>query len=188
MMVRNDPPKYSQNNNIPIVVDTQQGHTTGKFFKKQIKPNEKLSKYYLMLLNFILNYANVFQMYKSLLQTFLKKRKLRIFYDYNRNTQYMLSCNTYSLNSLKVVYNYTKSMTSDFAYLISNRTVIKLSLTRGRPRKVNKDKDELVEDVKDVETGVESSKENKRGRSKKLKTAFEKEKPKKRGRPPISKK
>ncbi|RNA17268.1 hypothetical protein BpHYR1_010244 [Brachionus plicatilis] len=27
MMVRNDPPIYSQNNNIPIVVGTQQGHT-----------------------------------------------------------------------------------------------------------------------------------------------------------------
>ncbi|RNA41382.1 hypothetical protein BpHYR1_011941 [Brachionus plicatilis] len=48
--------------------------------------------------------------------------------------------------------------------------------------------DELVEDVIDVETGVEVAKENKRGRSKKLKTALEKEKPKKRGRPPKSKK
>ncbi|RNA22586.1 hypothetical protein BpHYR1_009985 [Brachionus plicatilis] len=27
MMVRNDPPIYSQNNNIPIVVGTQQSHT-----------------------------------------------------------------------------------------------------------------------------------------------------------------
>ncbi|RNA29566.1 hypothetical protein BpHYR1_041899 [Brachionus plicatilis] len=27
MMVRNDPPIYSQNNNIPIVVGTQQDHT-----------------------------------------------------------------------------------------------------------------------------------------------------------------
>ncbi|RNA39333.1 hypothetical protein BpHYR1_051042 [Brachionus plicatilis] len=27
MMVRNDPPIYGQNNNIPIVVGTQQGHT-----------------------------------------------------------------------------------------------------------------------------------------------------------------
>ncbi|RNA22619.1 hypothetical protein BpHYR1_002561 [Brachionus plicatilis] len=27
MMVRNDPPIYSQNNNIPIVVGTQLGHT-----------------------------------------------------------------------------------------------------------------------------------------------------------------
>ncbi|RNA43796.1 hypothetical protein BpHYR1_014732 [Brachionus plicatilis] len=44
----------------------------------------------------------------------------------------------------------------------------------GRPRKVNKDEDELVEDVIDVETGVEVAKENKRGRSKKLKTALEK--------------
>ncbi|RMZ92815.1 hypothetical protein BpHYR1_001118 [Brachionus plicatilis] len=46
----------------------------------------------------------------------------------------------------------------------------------------------LVEDVINVETGVEVAKENKRGRSKKLKRALEKEKPKKRGRPPKSKK
>ncbi|RNA20458.1 hypothetical protein BpHYR1_037572 [Brachionus plicatilis] len=59
---------------------------------------------------------------------------------------------------------------------------------RGRPRKVNKDEDELVEDVIDVETGVEVAKGNKRGRSKKMKTALEKEKPKKRERPPKSKK
>ncbi|RNA23271.1 hypothetical protein BpHYR1_033070 [Brachionus plicatilis] len=57
---------------------------------------------------------------------------------------------------------------------------------RGRPRKVNKDEDELVEDVIDVETEV--AKENKRGRSKKMKTALEKEKPKKKGRHPKSKK
>ncbi|RNA30273.1 hypothetical protein BpHYR1_027637 [Brachionus plicatilis] len=53
---------------------------------------------------------------------------------------------------------------------------------------MNKDEDELVEDVIDVETGVEVAKENKRDRSKKLKTALEKEKPKNRGRPPKSKK
>ncbi|RNA12531.1 hypothetical protein BpHYR1_051630, partial [Brachionus plicatilis] len=52
----------------------------------------------------------------------------------------------------------------------------------------NKDEDELVEDVKDVEIRVEVAKENKRGRSKKLETPLEKEKPKKRGRPPKSKK
>ncbi|RNA42328.1 hypothetical protein BpHYR1_040480 [Brachionus plicatilis] len=52
----------------------------------------------------------------------------------------------------------------------------------------NKDEDELVEEVIDVETGVEVAKENKRGRSKKLKTALEKEKLIKRGRPPKSKK
>ncbi|RNA03634.1 hypothetical protein BpHYR1_005610, partial [Brachionus plicatilis] len=33
---------------------------------------------------------------------------------------------------------------------------------RGRPRKVNKDEDELVEDVIDVETGIEVAKENRR--------------------------
>ncbi|RNA42452.1 hypothetical protein BpHYR1_052326 [Brachionus plicatilis] len=60
--------------------------------------------------------------------------------------------------------------------------------SRGRPRKVKKDEDELFEHVIDVETGVESAKENKRGRLKKLKTALEREKPKKRRRPPKSKK
>ncbi|RMZ95446.1 hypothetical protein BpHYR1_014608, partial [Brachionus plicatilis] len=31
MMVRNDPPIYSQNNNIPIIVSTQLGHTVQRF-------------------------------------------------------------------------------------------------------------------------------------------------------------
>ncbi|RNA32242.1 hypothetical protein BpHYR1_007694 [Brachionus plicatilis] len=48
--------------------------------------------------------------------------------------------------------------------------------------------DDLVENVIDVEIEVEVAQENKRGRSKKLKTVLEKEKPRKRGRPPKSKK
>ncbi|RNA14319.1 hypothetical protein BpHYR1_025745 [Brachionus plicatilis] len=63
-----------------------------------------------------------------------------------------------------------------------------ITIITTKTRKVNKDEDEVVEDVLDVETGVEVAKENKQGRSKKLKTALEKERPKKRGRPPKSKK
>ncbi|RNA17667.1 hypothetical protein BpHYR1_044875 [Brachionus plicatilis] len=73
---------------------------------------------------------------------------------------------------------------SDVVFLTTKNL---LSIPKKRSSQPNHE-DELVEDVIDVETGVEVAKENKRGRSKKLKTELEKEKPKKRGRPPKSKK